>query len=325
MRADRLLTMMMLLQSRGKMTAKALAHELNVSRRTVLRDVDALSLAGVPIYAEGGHGGGIALDEGYRTHLTGLHTPEVQALFVANNPAVLRDVGLNEAAEQLVLKLLAALPTTHHLTVDHIRQRLMIDSTWWWHDETTPHFWDDLQQAVYEDRLLEATYEHYRGDVVERVLEPYSLVNKSSQWYLVARRTGEFRTYRVARFHTIQVLDQYFTRLPDFDLQQYWQDHLQAFVESFSDYHCTLRIHPERVTFVKWLTPGRWEEVSSVDDAGWVTLRLLLESPILAKMLVFGLGTSCEVISPQTLANDVLIDAGELQQYLTKPRGRERS
>ena len=101
MRADRLLAMMLLLQTRGKLTARELAEELEVSRRTILRDIDALSIAGVPIYTEGGHGGGIALDENYRTRLTGLHTPEVQALFVANNSTVLRDVGLDNAAQWL--------------------------------------------------------------------------------------------------------------------------------------------------------------------------------------------------------------------------------
>src|SRR5512136_2552474 len=127
MRADRLLALMLLLQTRGKMTAQALAEELGVSRRTILRDVDALSFAGIPVYSEGGHGGGITLDEHYRTTLTGLNRLEVQSLFVASNDRALRDVGLGDAAERLLLKLLAALPQTHHSTADHIRQRLMID------------------------------------------------------------------------------------------------------------------------------------------------------------------------------------------------------
>lgn len=309
MRADRLLAMLLLLQTRGKMTAKALAEELEVSRRTILRDVNALSIAGVPIYAEGGHGGGIALDEQYRTKLTGLHTPEVQALFIANNQAILRDVGLSDAAEQLLLKLLAALPVPHRPTVDHIRQRLMIDPTWWWHDTETPAFWEDLQQAVYEDQVIEATYERYQGDVVERVLEPYSLVNKSSLWYLVARRDGDFRIYRVARFHDVRLRDEHFIRQADFDLQHYWQDHLQGFMESFSDYHCTLRVHPDRVAFVKWLVPGRWVVVQDTADRGWVTLQVTMDSPLLAKMLVFGLGTFGEVIAPEDLAEAVRADA----------------
>jgi predicted DNA-binding transcriptional regulator YafY len=308
--------MLLLLQTRGKLRAKTLADELGVSRRTILRDVEALSMAGVPIYAEGGHGGGIALDEGYRTKLTGLNTPEVQALFVANNQAALRDVGLSDAAEQLLLKLLASLPTSHHLTVDHIRQRLMIDPTWWWHDAETPTFWEDLQQAVYEDRLIEITYEHYRGDVVERLLEPYSLVNKSSLWYLVAQREGDFRTYRVARIYAVRVLDEHFIRLPDFDLQQYWHEHLQGFINSFSEYRCTLRIHPDRVAFVKWLMPGRWQVIEEADAAGWETLQLMMDSPQLAKMLVFGLGTQAHIIAPTELAQSVLADAQALIDHL---------
>ncbi|RPI89274.1 MAG: HTH domain-containing protein, partial [Chloroflexi bacterium] len=138
MRADRLLTLILLLQARGKMTAKALAEELGVSRRTILRDISALSTSGIPVYSEGGHGGGIALIEEYRTSLTGLNKFEVQSLFVASNNPALRDVGLGDAAEKLLLKLLAALPKSHHSTADHIRQRLMIDPTWWWHDATTP-------------------------------------------------------------------------------------------------------------------------------------------------------------------------------------------
>jgi predicted DNA-binding transcriptional regulator YafY len=317
MRADRLLALIMLLQTRGKMTTNKLAEELGVSRRTILRDVNALSFAGVPVYSEGGHGGGIVLDEQYRMTLTGLHTPEVQALFVANNKAVLRDVGLNDAAEQLLLKLLTALPVSHRLTVDHIRQRLMIDPTWWWHEAQTPPFWDDLQQAVYEDRIITVTYEHYRGDVVERVLEPYSLVNKSSLWYLIAQRDAELRTYRVTRFHDVHLSDQHFIRRPDFDLRDYWNDHLQEFIDSFSEYHCTLRIHPDRVTFVKWLLPGRWEVIEEADISGWTTLKLMMDSPLMAKMMVFGLGVFAEVITPLELKESVLTDAYALIEHLT--------
>ncbi len=317
MRADRLLSLMMLLQTRGKLTTSTLAEALGVSRRTILRDVEALSFSGVPIYSEGGHGGGIALDEAYRTTLTGLHAPEVRSLFIASNTSVLKDIGLDDASERLLLKLLAALPTAHRPTVDHIRQRVLIDSGWWWHDEQTPPFWDDLQHAVYEDRLIDVTYEHYRGEIVERTLEPYSLVNKSSLWYLVAQRDGELRTYRVSRFHQVRLLDQPFTRRGDFDLPTFWSDHLQSFMDSFSEYRCVLRVHPEKAAFVKWLQPGRWEEVSEPDQGGWITLRLMMESDLMAKMLVFGLGAFVEVIAPPELAGAILADARALVARLT--------
>jgi predicted DNA-binding transcriptional regulator YafY len=309
MRADRLVALMLLLQTRGKMTAKTLARELEVSRRTILRDVDALSIAGVPIYCEGGHGGGITLDEAYRTTLTGLQPQEVRTLFIANYPAVLRDVGLAEAGDHLQRKLLASLPVAHQPIVTHIQQRLMIDPTWWWHDLQSPAFWNDLQQAVYEDRLIAATYEHYDGTLVERILAPYSLVNKSSHWYLIALREGEFRTYRVVRFHKVRLLPEHFVRRTDFDLPTYWQEQLQSFVTTFSEYQCTLRIHPDRVPYTKWLMTGRWKRVGNADDAGWETLQFVMDDALMARMLVFGLGTQGEVIDPPQLQAEVVATA----------------
>ncbi|MCA9975164.1 MAG: WYL domain-containing protein [Chloroflexota bacterium] len=316
MRADRLLSIILLLQTRGKMTAKALAEELEVSRRTILRDINALSFSGIPIYSEGGHGGGIALAEEYRTTLTGLNKLEVQSLFVTNNNDVLRDVGLDNAGERLLLKLLAALPTTHHSTADHIRQRLMIDPTWWWHDASISPFWEEIQQAVYEDRMIKTKYENFDGKITERTLAPYSLVCKSSVWYLLAERNGELRTYRVNRFHSVHLLDGSFTRRPDFDLPTYWRVHVQGMENLPSPYRCTLRIHPERISFIKWLMPGRWELVNDVEDKGWTTMSLSMDSDLLAKMLVFGLSGFVEVVDPIELKEAVATQAREVLEQL---------
>jgi predicted DNA-binding transcriptional regulator YafY len=218
MRADRLLAMVMLLQSNVKMTAKALAEALEVSRRTILRDVDALSIAGIPLYTDSGHGGGIALDENYRLNLTGLKEPEVRSLFIASNAELLHDIGLGDAAQSTLLKLFAALPAPHQPSVNHIRQRILIDPVWWWHELQPLPFWDELQQAVYEDYRIQVHYENYNGEVVERLLEPYSLVAKASLWYLVAKRDSEIHTYRVSRFQQVTLLDSHFQRPSDFDL-----------------------------------------------------------------------------------------------------------
>ena len=278
MRADRLLSIILLLQTRGKMTAKALAEELEVSRRTILRDINAISFSGVPVYSEGGHGGGFSLAEEYRTTLTGLNTLEVQSLFVNSNNEALRDVGLGDAGERLVLKLLAALPNAQHSTVEHIRQRLMIDPTWWWHDASISPYWEEIQRAVYEDRMIKATYENFEGEIGERILSPYSLVCKSSVWYLLAERNGELRTYRVNRFHAVCVLDESFARRPDFDLPAYWRAHTQNMERFSSGYHCTVRIHPERITFINELMPGRWEPAAGTEDKRWKTISLSLDS-----------------------------------------------
>ena len=316
MRADRLLSIILLLQTRGKMTAKALAEELEVSRRTILRDINVLSFSGVPVYSEGGHGGGIMLTEAYRTTLTGLNTLEVQSLFVAHNNEALRDVGLGDAGERLFLKLLAALPKTHHSTADHIRQRLMIDPTWWWHEPTISPFWEEIQRAVYEDRLIKTLYENFDGHVAERRLAPYSLICKSSVWYLLAERDGELRTYRVDRFHSVQVLDGSFTRRPDFDLPVYWRTHTQNLEKFSSGYHCTLRVHPERISFIKMLMPGRWEMAAETEDKGWKTISLSMDSDLQAKMLAFGLAGFVEILEPGELKKAVAAQAREILEQL---------
>jgi predicted DNA-binding transcriptional regulator YafY len=310
MRADRLLSIILLLQRQGKMTTQALAEELDVSRRTILRDLDALSAANVPVYTDGGHGGGVALDENYRTTLTGLGEAEIRALFIASGSGLLDQLGLGEAAERTQLKLFAALPQPHQPSVDHIRQRIYIDPLWWWHETEKLPFWDELQQAVYEDWRVRALYENYDGQVAERELEPYSLVAKSGLWYLIARREGELRTYRVSRFHNITLLDGHFQRAADFDLATYWQEHVQEFAANMSVYGFTLRVHERRLNFIRWLAPGRCEILAT--EGEWLTVQFHYESMDLARMLVFGLGLDAEVIEPLDLREAVVDGAREM-------------
>lgn len=312
MRADRLLSIIMLLQSRGRLTTQQLAEELGVSRRTILRDVEALSFAGVPVCAEGGHGGGIALDENYRTSLTGLQDREVRSLFVANHAPALAEVGLGDAAKSTLLKLSAVLPASQRPSVEHIRQRILIDSTWWWRDDQPPAFWDQLQQAVYEDRCIQAVYERQNGEALERILEPYSLIAKSSVWYLLAQYQGELHTYRVARIQRITLLDTRYQRRADFDLHTYWQTHLQEFKEALSEYRFTLRLHPDRLNFIQRLVPGRYQVDDAPDTAGWLTVRFDLESMDFARMLVFGLGRQAVIVEPPDLQAAVRATAREI-------------
>jgi predicted DNA-binding transcriptional regulator YafY len=306
MRADRLLAIMLMLQTRGKMTAERLAEELEVSRRTILRDVEALSMAGVPVYAEGGHGGGITLDENYRTNLTGLQEEEARTLFLASNESLLKQLRLSEAAGRTFLKLNAALPARHQEVVQQMHQRILIDPSWWWHDAQSPAFWETLQQAVYEDRCVQARYERYYGEVVERILQPYSLVAKSSIWYLIAKRDQELRIYRVTRIQELSLLDEHFERDKDYDLPTYWQGHLQEFVDNLAGYHLTLQLHPQRLDFIRWLTPGRHQITEPQHEGEWFTVRIQMESVELAQMLVFGLGSQAVVVEPRTLHNAVL-------------------
>jgi predicted DNA-binding transcriptional regulator YafY len=312
MRADRLLSILLLLQARGKLTTQALANELGVSRRTILRDVDALSYAGVPIYTDGGHGGGISLDENYRTNLTGLNETEIRALFVSENTQLLNDIGLGDASQRMLQKLSAALPPEQQSIVKQVQQRIYMDAAWWWQDDVPLPFWGEIQQAVFEDRLIRALYENYNGEVAERIIEPYSLVAKAGQWYLIAKRGQVFRLYRVTRFHTVQVLDAHFQRDPGFDLAAFWHNHIQEFREAITEYTFTLKVHPDRVSFVQSLMPGRFHTIEIDAGNGWQTLNFQVETMDLAKMLVFGLGSQAVILGPAELKAAVLEQCQEL-------------
>lgn len=218
MRADRLFAMIMLLQAHRKMTTSKLAEALGVSKRTILRDIDSLSVAGIPLYTEAGRNGGVGLDENYQIALTGLKAMDVRTLFVSGFPNLLNDVGLDVKAENTLLQLFAALPSPHQQAAEQIRQRLHVDHLWWGQEESIPPFWNDLQKAVFEDLGLAVTYEYPSGETVERNLEPYSLVMKAGVWYLIARREGEFRNYRVSRLQTVTLKKTRFQRQVDFEI-----------------------------------------------------------------------------------------------------------
>jgi predicted DNA-binding transcriptional regulator YafY len=320
MRADRLLSMMMLLQTRGKITAQTLADELGVSRRTILLDIDALSYAGVPIYADGGHGGGISLDKNYRTTLTGLNETEIRALFISENTQLMNDIGLGEATRRLQRKLSAALPPEQQSIAEQVQQRIYLDPAWWWQEDIPLPFWSDLQKAVFEDYRIHATYENFNGEVAERLLEPYSLVAKAAQWYLIAKRDQAFRLYRITRFRSIQIQNTHFEREDGFDLIKFWQAHLKEFRDAIAEYTFTLRIHPERLGFVQSLMPGRFQIIQTDPQNGWKTLRFQVESMNLAKMLVFGLGNQATIVDPPELRDAILRGIQELQTTALPPR-----
>lgn len=302
----------MLLQTRGKMTTRTLAHELEVSRRTILRDLDALSTAGIPIYTEGGHGGGVALDENYRLSLNGLKQEEVRTLFVSGFSTLLDDIGLNRSAESTLLKIFAGLPALHQQTAEQFRQRIHIDPVWWVRETEQTLFWDELQKAVYEDICIQVSYEDRSGEVTERILEPYSLVAKAGMWYLVARRDGEFRTYRVGRFQQITLLDRHFQREPGFDLATFWREQTAEVQATVTRFTCTLRITREGLPFLKSFLPGSSEILEQAEDGDWLTVMVQVPALESAMMLVFGLSGQASVLDPPELHEAVIRSAHEM-------------
>lgn len=316
MRADRLLSIMLILQAQGKTTTYELAKTLEVSRRTILRDVEALNIVGVPVHADAGHGGGVYLDEHYRISLTGLNETEVRALFVSTQTGPLQDIGLGRAAEDTLLKLFAALPSLHRHEAERMQQRIHLDPAGWWHKGETLRHLETLKSAVFEDYCIQVCYERGDGTVVERILEPYGLVAKASTWYLIACREEELRTYRVSRFVAVDILPARFERDTNFHLGQYWQIHASEFVANLPGFAFTLRINVSKLPFLKLYTSERYTVREFSADVLMVDVRLSsLEE---ARMVVLGLGADAEIIEPDILREAVLLQAQQMVAKITR-------
>ena len=227
MRADRLLSLLLLLQTRGRMTARELAEQLEVSERTIYRDMEALSMAGIPVYAERGPGGGCTLVDGYQTRLTGLTETEVRALFLLNRAGPLTDLGLNQALDDALLKLSASLPAPQRCDAEQVRQRIHLDTTTHHVDALSIHHLQTIQEAIWQERiLLLASHEQDKnGYGCPQTVEPYGLVSKEKMWYLVGAVDGEYNVFSVSDIQTMTMTTQRFTRLASFDLPRFWADY----------------------------------------------------------------------------------------------------
>jgi predicted DNA-binding transcriptional regulator YafY len=302
---------MLLLQSKGRMTAQELAEDLGISERTVYRDIDALSAAGVPIYAQPGTSGGVFLDEHYRISLTGLSKAEVLSLFVGSAAGPLADLGLAKAQDETLLKLFAALPLMHRREAERMHQRFYIDPANWFQIVETPSIFPLIQRAVWEDRQLQVTYQPVEGGLTERVLDAYALVAKANIWYLVGRKPdGAMRNYRISRLGQVELLDTHFERDPDFDLVEYWKVTCQIFekssMERFPPYLVIVRVSPEAFSYFPAYMEGHYTKIDSPDPQGWFKLRVVFEGFGDARMRVLGLGTGIEVLEPVELRDAVI-------------------
>lgn len=262
MRADRLLSILMLLQTKGRMTAHDLAEQLEVSERTIYRDLEALGMAGVPVYTERGPGGGCELVDGYQTRLTGLTEAEVRALFLLTMTGPLADLGLGEVLEDALLKLTAALPAPSRHQATQVRQRFHVDAAWWYHQADATNILQVIQQAVWQDRKLRLLYCEDDGSRSEQTIEPYGLVAKASIWYLVAARQNTFAVYRVSRIQSAVATEEPFVRAADFDLAEYWAEYCALSESAYPQYAVPLRLPPDEVpTFPQTLNTWGYQLV----------------------------------------------------------------
>ncbi|WP_051812916.1 helix-turn-helix transcriptional regulator [Streptomyces sp. NRRL S-340] len=348
MRAARLIKMVLLLQSRQPMTAAELARELEVSERTVTRDAQALSEAGVPVYADRGRAGGYRLVGGYRTRLTGLARGEAEALFLSGVPGALRDMGLEDAASAARLKVSAALLPAVRDAPRTAAQRFHLDAPAWFREPTVPPLLPAVADAVWSDLVLTVRYRRGEGGTeVVRELEPYGLVLKAGAWYLCARvaehapdgglgahRSGTaaraeathrdkttrgaeaaaHRVYRLDRFTAVEPGGGRFARDETFDLAAFWAERAEQFARSILRAEVVVRLSEEGLRGLPHaVDPAAAREALAAagppDGHGRTTVTLLVESEEVAHAQLRALGPEAEILAPASLRERFTRDA----------------
>jgi predicted DNA-binding transcriptional regulator YafY len=310
MRADRLLSVLLLLQVHRRITARELAGRLEVSERTIHRDMEALSMAGVPVVAERGCGGGWALMEQYQTKVTGLNANEIQALFFGRPDQLLSDLGLHQASEAAFIKLYASLPSASRRGAEYARQRLYIDSAGWRHSPEDITCLPALQEAIWQERKLRFRYERGDGCIAERIVDPLGLIAKGSIWYLAAAAENSIRTYRVSRVRAAEVLDTLALRPADFDLSEFWRHSSAEFKAHLPRYYATVRAGRDILHWLRYgVRFGQLENAEEPDERGWSTLHMRFDSEESACQFALSYGASVYVVDPPALRDKVIAAA----------------
>ncbi|HEY6511186.1 MAG TPA: YafY family protein [Burkholderiaceae bacterium] len=323
MQASRLLSILMLLQSRGRMSGFALARALEVSVRTVYRDIDSLSAAGVPVYGDRGRSGGFQLRAGWRTQLTGLTTDEARALLMTGLPGPAKALGLGEAAASAHLKLLAALPADWRGDAERVGARFHLDPMDWFRGAAPADHLRVVAEGVWGERRLRLRYESWTA-VSERVVDPLGLVLKGGAWYLVARQRREPRTFRVAAIEAAELLDERFVRPPKFDLAAFWGESTRRFEEGVYRDFATLEVSPlglERLCGFSPVVAQAAQRTVAVPDArGWRQVTVPIESVEHASRQMLRLGAEAVVLEPAALRDALRASAQAMHALYSADR-----
>lgn len=303
MRASRLLSILMVLQARGAVTAQALAEECEVSLRTIYRDIDALSAAGVPVYAERGAGGGYRLLEGYRTRLNGLSAQEAQALFLSGLGEAATALGLGAVIAAAQTKVTAGLPANLRSAAARMRARFHLDAPGWFYEAEEPPFLQAVAAAAWEQHLVEIRYQSWRAEKRRRVA-PLGLVLKSGAWYLVGAVEASVRTYRISRIRELEALAERFEPPPGFDLAAYWLETTRRLEAQMYPNRATVRLSPLGQRMLEHVTSSvsrAGVEAGAPDAEGYrvVTLRVGALWEATSDLMRFG--PEAEVLEPPEL------------------------
>jgi predicted DNA-binding transcriptional regulator YafY len=307
MRASRLLTLLLLLQNRGRLTAGQLAAELEVSVRTIYRDVDALHAAGIPLYGEAGHAGGYQLLDGFRTRLTGLTVGEAEALFLTGLPGPAAELGLGAVVATAQLKLAASLPPELRERTGRVAERFHLDAPGWYHDGDEAPELAVVADAVWQQRRLRVRYLRWaQPREVSRDIDPLGLVLKAGRWYVVADCAGQQRTYRVSNLLTVTALDETFDRPAGFDLTSYWRGYLAEFHDRRHTATATVSFAPRALGRLADLMDDATVRAvaqtgSEPDTDGRVSATIPIESVEHACLLLLRFGADITVLDPPEL------------------------
>ncbi|MBD8890104.1 helix-turn-helix transcriptional regulator [Roseibium litorale] len=325
MRASRLLSILLTLQARGHVTAQELADECEVSLRTIYRDIDALSSAGIPVYSERGSDGGYRLLDGYKTRLNGLSAREADALFLAALPGPAADLGLGAVMNGAKAKLLTALPAGLRDGAAQMQNRFHLDIPAWFAESEQPDFLPEIADAVWNQRQIDILYRSWTAEK-QRRLSPLGIVLKSGAWYLVGSAGGDPRTYRISRILDFKASDHTFERPEAFDLAAYWQETTRRLDEELHPYKATLRLSPwGRKMFEALLSPyicAKAKFSEDVDSDGWIRVEIPTGSVRQACVDLLRFGAEVEVLDPPDLRAAMADTARSLAaRYLGDPEG----
>ncbi|MEQ1929432.1 MAG: YafY family protein [Parvularculaceae bacterium] len=304
MRASRLLSILLLLQLRGRISAEELSREFEVSVRTIYRDVDQLSAAGAPIYAERGRNGGFALDGGFRTKLTGLTAREAEALLFSGAGSPAADLGVDAELTAAQLKVLASLPPDQGASAEKIAARFHLDPVAWYRRAEKLHSLPAIAAAVWREKRLSIRYESWKGSVA-RVIDPLGLVLKGGLWYLVAAVEGAPRTYRVSNILEIEILETPARRPRKFDLRRYWVKWALEFEERLLSERARVRLSPLGLKILRDESPAAASVVDheprESNAGGWITVEIPFENTREGVRRLLSLGAEMEILHPAQL------------------------
>jgi predicted DNA-binding transcriptional regulator YafY len=307
MRADRLLSILLLLQTQRRMTTRQLAEQLEVSPRTIHRDMDALSGAGVPVTGQRGQGGGWELLEPYRTDLTGLTSEESQAIFLDALPPSIAALGLDEAARSARIKLLAALSSSARTSVEYTRQRLHIDPTGWSRSPDSVELLPVIQDGIWMNKVVQLSYQRADGKVVEREVHPLGLVAKGQTWYLVGAVKEGMRTYRVSRILAAGLCEDDAVRPEGFNLRSYWEASMAEFQTRLPQYLVRLEVSAKILPRVGFgISFARVEETGEPGSDGWTPVTINFGVPDEAIAFVLRFPEDVRIIDPPEVRDKVL-------------------